>query len=107
MIMIVTDRSVWIVNRFDKVRASLDQLKGVGRKARVGSGRYATPAQVQLIFDDAYWNIDYDPRDSTQKTGDLITQRFFGRVIKDTSVEFAQAKDRQQSPAKISPVLLD
>jgi len=91
MVLIVTDRRVHVVAPGGTISAPLEKLIGVGRKKRIGTGRHAFPAQVQLIFPgNAYWNLNYDPRAAAQKTRDLITKWFFGRVIADTTDEFPQ-----------------
>lgn len=83
MILIVSDRDLYVVFRGGLISAPLDRIATVGRKRRPDSR--ITPAQVQVGFPDgSFWNLTYDIRSRTQVTGDIITECFFGRVIDDT-----------------------
>ncbi|MFZ2059251.1 MAG: hypothetical protein WAV54_17770 [Acidimicrobiales bacterium] len=88
-VIVVTDMGMHLIlsGRESEVRSiSFDELAGVARKT-TPSGR-----ELQLIFGDGDASTAltcvFHPRDRKELTGDLITRRFFGHVVKDTTVEF-------------------
>ena len=88
-VIVVTDMGIHLIlsGGESEVRSIwFDQLAGVARKT-TPSGR-----ELQLILGDGDASTAltcvFHPRDRKELTGDLITRRFFGHVVKDTTVEF-------------------
>lgn len=66
------------------------QIQGVGRRTSP-FGR-----ELQLIFHDGVvMTFIYNRHDRHGLTADLITERFFGHVVKDTTTEFSAEPDGQ------------
>lgn len=83
VILIVSDRRLYVVFRGGLIAAPIDRIVTVGRKRRPESR--ITAAQVQVGFPDGtLWELTYSISAAKPVTGDLITERFFGRVIDDT-----------------------
>jgi hypothetical protein len=90
-VLVVTDMCIYLIfsgRQREISRIDFDALGGVGRKT-TGFGR-----ELQLILDDGeVLTCVYHPRDRNGLTADLITERFFGRVVKDTTTEFPTDED--------------
>jgi hypothetical protein len=89
-VLVVSDQAIYILlsgREANELRIEFDQLAGVGRKSNI----FIREIQLILKGDDgraaSALTCAFHPRDRHGLTGDLITERFFGRVIKDTTVE--------------------
>ena len=85
-VLVVTKSSVFLIlsgTHPEVSRIGLDDLAGVERKddRKFGSTLRLTTAEG----DDR--TFVYEPRAHRQVTADLITERFFGRIVKDTADE--------------------
>ena len=88
-VLVVTDMGIYLIvsGRESEVRKiSFDDLAGVGRKTTL----FGRELQLILHDGDALTALTclFHPRDRRGLTGDLITERFFGHVVKDTTAEF-------------------
>jgi hypothetical protein len=83
-VLVVTDRSIYLIlsGKEQEVTAiDFDQLVGVQRTDDPVPG-----STLQLTGSDGrVLTLTYEPRRRRQDTADRITERFFGRVVKDTS----------------------
>jgi hypothetical protein len=85
-VLVVTDTSIYVLlSGLDKGVYSIpfNELAGVGRR----SGPFGGEIQLILREDNGLITTitcEFHPRDRHERTGDLITERYFGRVIKDT-----------------------
>lgn len=85
-VLVVTDKSIYVLlSGPDKGVYSIpfNELNGVGRRSGLFGG------EIQLILREDNGQITtitckFHPRDRHERTGDLITEHYFGRVIKDT-----------------------
>jgi len=86
-VFVVTDLSMYLLlsgRDKDVFQMEFSDLAGVGR-------RWLLTREMQLIFKNNYvLNLIYHPRDQLGRTADLVTERFFGHVVKDTTVGFGQ-----------------
>jgi hypothetical protein len=84
-VLVVTDLAIFVMlsgRQRSIMRIDFDELRDVGRKSGILD-------ELQLIHVNGdVLTFKFDHRDHKQLTADLITERFFGRVIKDTAVEF-------------------
>jgi len=87
-VLVVTDMAIFVIlsgRQRSVMRVDFDELRGVGRKSGILD-------ELQLIHVNGdVLTFKYDDRDHKQLTADLITERVFGRVIKDTTVQFPQS----------------
>lgn len=87
-VLVVTDRDMYLLlsgRDEDIIEMPFESLAGVGRRT-TPLGR-----ELQLIFkNNEVFNFTFHHRDRRGLTGDLITERFFGRVVKETTLEFPQ-----------------
>jgi hypothetical protein len=85
-VLVVTTMSVYLIlsGRPPEVtRIDFDSLAGVERTDDPKPG-----STLRLILDGGdVMTFTYEPRSRQQVTADLITERFFGRVVKDTTDE--------------------
>jgi hypothetical protein len=95
-VLVVTNMSAYIVlsGKPQEVRRiEFDAIAVVTRTDDRKSG-----GALQLTMTDGeVLTLLYDPRDPLQAAGDLITERFFGRIVKDT------ARDLPPSPSPAVP----
>ncbi|HXQ59121.1 MAG TPA: hypothetical protein VN799_03455 [Acidimicrobiales bacterium] len=83
-VLVVTDRSIFLIlsgKQPEVSRIGIDALAGVEREddKKLGSTLRLT------MTDGEVRTFVYEPRAPTQATADLITERFIGRNITDTS----------------------
>jgi hypothetical protein len=85
-VLVVTDRSIYLIlsGKEQEITAiALDALVGVERTDDPVPG-----STLRLTMPgDQVLTLTYEPRSRRQDTADRITERFFGRVVKDTSEE--------------------
>jgi hypothetical protein len=85
-VLVVTTMSVYLIlsGRQQEVsRIDFDSLAGVERTDDPIPG-----STLRLIMDGGdVMTLTYEPRSRLQVTADLITERFFGRIVKDTTDE--------------------
>jgi hypothetical protein len=85
-VLVVTTMSVYLIlsGRQQEVsRIDFDSLVGVERTDDTKLG-----STLRLIMDGGdVMTFTYEPRSRQQVTADLITERFFGRIVKDTTDE--------------------
>jgi hypothetical protein len=91
-VLVVTTLSVYLIlsGRPPEVtRIDFDSLAGVERTDDTKRG-----STLRLIMDgDDIMTFTYEPRSRQQDTADLITERFFGRVVKDTTDETSSSSE--------------
>jgi hypothetical protein len=84
--LVVTTMSVYLIlsGRPPEVsRIDFDSLAGV---ERTGDTKRGTTLRLTMDGGDVM-TFTYEPRSRQQVTADLITERFFGRIVKDTADE--------------------
>jgi hypothetical protein len=85
-VLVVTSMGVYLVlsGKEKEVRSvDFDVLAAVERTDDPVPG-----STLRLILNDGeVLTFDYEPRAYTQATADVITKRFFGRIVKDTTAE--------------------
>lgn len=91
-VLVVTNRAIYVLTSGIErgvLGIPFSNLTGVGRKSTI------LQSEIQLIArdsDDSVTRITcvFHPRDRKERTGDLITERFFGRVTKDTTKDLPE-----------------
>jgi len=90
-VLVVTDMAIYLIlsGRDREVsRIDFDALVGVGRRGRYGR-------QFQLMLDSGeVLTFQYHPRDRHGRTADLITERFFGHIVKNTEDDSTASGER-------------
>jgi len=85
-VLVVTTMSAYVIlsgKQPEVLGIDFDTLVDVKRKDDPVPG-----STLRLILDGGdVLSLTYEPRSHRQDTADLITQRFFGRVVKDTADE--------------------
>jgi hypothetical protein len=91
-VLVVTNMCAYLIlsGRDREVsRIDFDALVGVGRKE---SGRVFGCQELQLILDSGeVVTLVYNHRDRHGRTADLVTERYFGHIVRDTTTEFPQS----------------
>ena len=95
-VLVVTNTSIYLLlsgSEKGVFAVPFNELAGVGRRPK-----FLNLGELQLIMREPDGSLAtvtclYNPRDRYELTGDLITEHFFGRVIKDTTTEFPKAKE--------------
>lgn len=85
-ILVVTDRAIYVLTSGREkgvLGIPFSNLVRVGRRSTLLQG------EIQLVARDSDGSLTtvtcvFHPRDRKERTGDLITECFFGRVTKDT-----------------------
>jgi hypothetical protein len=93
-VLVVTDLAIYVIlsgRQREVSRIDFDALVGVGR-----FGPYGNRLRLSLDSGEAltFW---YNRRDRHCVTADLITERFFGVVIKNTEAEVDDAEHTDES----------
>jgi hypothetical protein len=83
-VLVVTDRCIYLIlsgKQQQVTRLDFDALVAVHRRDDPIPG-----STLRLRMNDGQvLTLTYEPRARRQDTADLITERFFGRVVKDTA----------------------
>jgi hypothetical protein len=83
-VLVVTDRSIYLIlsgKEQEVSRIDFDTVVEVHRKDDPVPG-----STLRLAMGDGQvLTLTYEPRSRQQHTADLITERFFGRVVKNTT----------------------
>ena len=85
-VLIVTDRSIYLI-----LSGKEQEIIGIDFDHLVEVQRTDDPVPGSTLRLTAHggqvWTLTYEPRSRRHDTADLITERFFGRVVKDTADE--------------------
>jgi hypothetical protein len=85
-VLVVTNSSVFLIlsgKKAEVSRIGLDALTGV---ERTDDRKFGSSLRLTMTDGDVRTFV-FEPRAHGQVTADLITERFFGRIIKDTADE--------------------